>query len=151
LRYFEKCQFLGQKWPFDPVSRTTRIFKKNRASSLLFIYDPETSCKKSGKTNERILRKTCYERTDGRTNGRTNERSWIYRTPSAKPGVQKFIFKYIVHEKIYCRTYRQQTKNITFLKYITFKKTLFAKLQINKTITAWKSKQTKWYIQCIKN
>jgi len=30
LRYFEKCWFLGQIWPFDPIFGTIRIFEKFR-------------------------------------------------------------------------------------------------------------------------
>ena len=43
-----------------------RIFPKNPALSLFYIYDRLTSCKKSEKTNEPILR-TSVSRTDGRT------------------------------------------------------------------------------------
>jgi len=67
LRYFEKCWFLGQFWPFDPNFRTIRIFVKNPALSLFIIYDPLTSCKKLEKVNERILRSERCGRTDGRT------------------------------------------------------------------------------------
>jgi len=75
LRNFEKCWFLGQNWPFDPIFGTIRIFEKNPALSLLFLHDPLTLYKKSEKNNERTLR---YCVADKRTNG----------DESAKPGVQ---------------------------------------------------------------
>ena len=42
----------------------TRFFPKNRTPSLLTLYGPLTSCKRSEKTLEPILRKVRYGRTD---------------------------------------------------------------------------------------
>ena len=43
---------------FLPQNGKIGFFPKNRASSLFFIYGPLTSCKKSEKTHEPILRKS---------------------------------------------------------------------------------------------
>ena len=67
-----KTLFLGLFRPFFPYFGKMRIFPKNRALSLFYVYGPLTSCKKSEKSNERILRKMCYARTHGRTDGRTD-------------------------------------------------------------------------------
>jgi len=48
------------------------FFKKNQASSLLFIYDPVTSCKKSEKLMKVFREKPV---TNGQTDEGTNERS----------------------------------------------------------------------------
>ena len=45
------------------------VLTKNRALSLFFISEPLTCCKVSEKTNEQILRKLRYGRTNGRTDG----------------------------------------------------------------------------------
>ena len=55
-------------------------FSQKSASSLFSIYSPLSSCKKSEKANEPILRLTfnqlqTKERTNERTNTRTNERT----------------------------------------------------------------------------
>ena len=49
-----------------------RVFFKNLAPSLFFPYHPLTSCKKSEKTNEPILRKVCDEQTDTQTSHEVN-------------------------------------------------------------------------------
>ena len=58
--------------PFFPKNKEMRFFQKNRASSLLSIYDPLTSCKKLEKTNEPIPRIVRYARTNQPTNQPTN-------------------------------------------------------------------------------
>ena len=59
-------------WSLFPQNGEMRFFLKNRASSLLSIYDPLASCKKLEKTNEPIPRKVRHERT--------NQQAWIYRS-----------------------------------------------------------------------
>ena len=51
---------------FLPNLGQMRIFSKNRAPSVLCLYGSWTSCKKSEKSYEPILRNEHYERTDGR-------------------------------------------------------------------------------------
>ena len=53
--------------PFLPQRPKIRIFPKNRAPSVFIIYGPLTSCKKSEKSNEPILRKVRCWQTDGLT------------------------------------------------------------------------------------
>ena len=64
--------FWGLFGPLLPIFWKIRVFPKNRALSLFSLYGPLTSCKKSEKTNETILRKTVTDRqTDRQTDGRT--------------------------------------------------------------------------------
>ena len=56
--------FLGHFGPFFPNFGKMRVFPKNRALSLFYIYDPLTSCKKIEKTNEPILRTLHHRRTE---------------------------------------------------------------------------------------
>ena len=67
LRKSPKTLFLGLFRPFSPIFQKMRIFPKNPALSLFYIYGPLTSCKISEKTNEPIPRKVRYGRTDERT------------------------------------------------------------------------------------
>ena len=60
LRYNRKRAILGYFGPFLPNLGQMRIFSKNRALSVLCPYGPWTSCKKSGKSYEPILRKERY-------------------------------------------------------------------------------------------
>ena len=53
--------------PFLPIFGKMRIFLKNRAPSLFYIYGPLTSCKKLKKTNEPILRTLRHRMTDRQT------------------------------------------------------------------------------------
>ena len=53
-----KCLFLGQFANFWPDFSQTRNFPKNPVTSLLSLYSPLTSCKKSEKSNEPNLRKS---------------------------------------------------------------------------------------------
>ena len=64
LRKSPKTLFLGLFRPFSPIFQKMRIFLKNPALSLLCLYGPLTSCKISEKTDEPIMRKVCYRRTD---------------------------------------------------------------------------------------
>ena len=66
LKYNQKCLFLDHIGPFLPNLGKTRIFPKNRAMSLFYVYKPLTSYKKSEKTNEPIPRKLRHGRTHGR-------------------------------------------------------------------------------------
>ena len=61
-----------------------RFFSENPALSLFLTHHPLTSCKKSEKTNEPILR-SCV--TDARTDGQTDGPEFI--GPFRKAGVQK--------------------------------------------------------------
>ena len=78
---FRKKNPLGRFWskkgPRD-------FFFENRALSLFSVYGPLSSCRKSEKTNDPILRKTLEGRTD---RGRTDEGEFI-EPQSAKAGVQ---------------------------------------------------------------
>ena len=56
-------------WNLIPLNPWIKTFFKIPAVSVFLLYRPPTSCKVSGKTNERSLR---YLKTDGRTNRRTN-------------------------------------------------------------------------------
>ena len=56
--------------------------------SLFCVYWPLTSCKKSEKTNEPILRKIGDGQTDWRTDWQTDRQPWIHRTLPPKVGVQ---------------------------------------------------------------
>ena len=40
LRYFEKCQFLGQEWAILAPSKSSRFFSKILALLLLSVYHP---------------------------------------------------------------------------------------------------------------
>ena len=53
-----KTPILGPFWPLFSQKRGNRIFSKIRALSLLYIYGSLTSCKKSEKYHEPILRKS---------------------------------------------------------------------------------------------
>ena len=75
LRKSPKTLFLGLFRPLFPIFEKMRIFPKNPALSLFYIYGPLTSCKKSEKTNEPIPRTLRYARTDGRTDARTDVNS----------------------------------------------------------------------------
>jgi len=77
LRNIEIWWIVAQIWPFDPVSMETRIFLKNQASSLFYIHDPLTSCKKSEKSDERFLRLMRSGRTHVCTHGRTNKPEFL--------------------------------------------------------------------------
>ena len=59
-----------------------------KIGSLFYVYGPLTSQKKSDKTHDPISLTLRYGRTDGITDLRTS----IYRTQSAKAGVQLFTF-----------------------------------------------------------
>jgi len=66
LRYKTKCLFWAQICPIYPNFGQTRIFNKNRALSLFSQYGCLSSCKKSEKNNEPILRNQwTNEWTDG--------------------------------------------------------------------------------------
>ena len=54
--------------------------------SLFCIYGHSSSCKKSKKSDERLLRKMSYRRTGGRTDGQTDGEALFYRTPFGKTG-----------------------------------------------------------------
>ena len=56
---------LGLFGHFLPIFENMRIFPKNPALSLFYIYGPLTSCKKLEKTNEPILRTVNHRHTDG--------------------------------------------------------------------------------------
>ena len=60
-----------QKPYFGAIFEKMRIFPKNPALSLFYVYGPLTSCKKIEKTNESILRTLRHGQTDGRTDGQT--------------------------------------------------------------------------------
>ena len=66
-----KTLFLGLFGPFLPIFGKMRVFPKNPALSLFYVYGPLTSCKITKKTNEPIPRKAHYTRTHGRTDTRT--------------------------------------------------------------------------------
>ena len=67
FRKSPKTLFLGLFGPLLPIFEKMRIFPKNPALSLFYVYGPLTSCKKIEKTNEPILRKTV---TDGQTDSK---------------------------------------------------------------------------------
>jgi len=75
LRYFEKSPILGKNW----LSKVKRIFK-NKSGFFTFVHLWSSNHAKKPEKNEGILKKKML---------RTNERSWIHRTPSAKPGWSK--------------------------------------------------------------
>ena len=50
--------------PFLPIFEKMRIFPKNPALSLFYVYGPLTSCNKLEKTNEPILRTVHHRQTD---------------------------------------------------------------------------------------
>ena len=99
LRFLSKLEkphfwaILGHFGPKFPNFGQTRFFPKNRPLSLFYVYGPLTSQKKSDKTHDPIsltLRHgRTYGRTDLRTYGLTDVRTSIYRTQSAKAGVQQ--------------------------------------------------------------
>ena len=91
LRKFGKCQFRAQNdyiWAQYPE---TRIFPKNSALSLFYLYGLLTSCNVSEKTNQRLWRKVHQGRTsvrtdDGQTDRQTEGQGWIYRTTPVSLG-----------------------------------------------------------------
>ena len=66
-----KTLILGHFGPFLPKFGQMRFFLKNRALSVFITYCPLTSCKKSEKTNEPILRKSWDRLTDWLTDWQT--------------------------------------------------------------------------------
>ena len=66
-----KGPFLGKFFEVFSIFSIFSIFLKNRASSLFKFHGPLTSCKKSEKTNEPILRKSCHRQTDRHTDTQT--------------------------------------------------------------------------------
>ena len=64
LRKSPKTLFWGHFGPFLPIFEKMRIFPKNPALSLFYVYGPLTSCKKIEKTNEPILRTLRHRQTD---------------------------------------------------------------------------------------
>ena len=76
LRKSPKTLFLGIFSPFSPIFEKMRIFPKNRALSLFSGNGPLTSCKKSEKNIEPILRKTV-------TGGKTDSKNPIFAIFSA--------------------------------------------------------------------
>ena len=64
LRKIPKTSFLARFGPFWPKNGQMDFFLKNRATSVFIIYGPLTSCKKSEKNNEPILRKASDRQTD---------------------------------------------------------------------------------------
>ena len=68
-----KSSLMGHFGPFLSNFDKTRIFPKNRAPSLLNLYRLLTSCQRTDKTNEHILRKKRYTRTNGRTREQADE------------------------------------------------------------------------------
>ena len=70
LNYYRKSPFWAHFDPLFPKKGKTGFFPKNRAPSLFCVYWTLTSCKKSEKTNEPILRKTRNWQTDRQTGGR---------------------------------------------------------------------------------
>ena len=66
-----KTLFRAHFGPFWPKKGPRDFFFENRAPSLFSLYGPLTSCKKSEKTNDTILRKTPDRRTDWRTDWQT--------------------------------------------------------------------------------
>ena len=75
LKYNRKDPFLDHFGHFLPNLGKTGIFSKNRAPSLLHLYGPLTSYKRTEKTNEPISRKTGDGCTD--SNGRTDSSEFI--------------------------------------------------------------------------
>ena len=69
------------------IWKVKKCVNKNFFNSSLLTISPPTSCKVSEKTNERSTR---YLQTHGRTNTQTDGQGRLLRTPSAKPGVQKW-------------------------------------------------------------
>jgi len=65
----------------------THFFLRNRASSLFYIYQSLTSCKKSGKSNDGKYENFWDRQTDRRTDGQTDGGGFI-RTPE---GVLKIL------------------------------------------------------------
>ena len=80
LRKLQKTLFSGQKSAIMAQNGQIRFFFKNRAPSLFKLGNFLSSCKKSEKSNEPILRKPPDERTDERTDGRTDGHRSNYRT-----------------------------------------------------------------------
>ena len=91
LRNYRKSPFSGHFGHFLPKFGQTRFFPQNRALSLLIIYGPLTSNKKSEKTNEPILRRVRY-----RQDWQTDRRTLIHRTLPASQGSKKRLFKFII-------------------------------------------------------
>jgi len=77
LRKIPKTSFLGHFWPFLAIFGQMHFFLKNRAPSVFIIYGPLTSCKKSEKTNEPILRKVRCWQTDRQTDWLTDGSNFI--------------------------------------------------------------------------
>ena len=84
-----KTLFLPIFGPFLSIFGKMRIFSKNRALSLFYIYGPLTSYKKLEKTNEPILRTLHHWLTDRQTDWQTDRRHWIHRTFTPETWVQK--------------------------------------------------------------
>ena len=86
-QYFQnkvKCSFF---WLFLPKFRQKWIFQRNWVLSHFIFYSPLTSCKKSEKTNEPILRKTLDkqlsdEANDSPMDGLTNQCKGLKYTAS---------------------------------------------------------------------
>ena len=77
-----------------PENRKTGFFPKNRAPSLLTLYGPLTSCKRSEKVNEPILRKLGDRLTDWQTDGR----DWIHRTTGGPKSIQSIFCGVLVYQ-----------------------------------------------------
>ena len=67
-----KTLFWAHFCPFLGIFPKNRIFPKKWAMSFFSVHGPITSCKVSKNSNERILRKRRYGRTDERTDGQTD-------------------------------------------------------------------------------
>ena len=76
VRKSPKNPFLGHFRHFLLIFEKMRIFPKNPALSLFYIYGPLTSCKKIEKTNEPILRTMRHGRTDWQT---TLNSTWVQK------------------------------------------------------------------------
>ena len=84
----------GQNWPKMakkwPKMDQSIFFGKKKFCYFFVTYQGLTRCKKSKKSNERILRSG--ERTNERTDERTELRRQIYRTNLQSRWVQKLLF-----------------------------------------------------------
>ena len=78
--FWEKPHFGPDLGPLGPNSGRLDFFLKNLGSSVPRYHSQLSSCTKSEKTNDRILRKLSDGRTYGRTDGRTE--SDFHRTLS---------------------------------------------------------------------
>ena len=76
----------GRFWPIWPKFGPPIFFFKNLASSVTRYHGQLSSSTISEKTNDAILRKPSYGRTeglkDGRTDGQTEESDFIGRCPT---------------------------------------------------------------------